>query len=372
MLKTIYTDSNTKVFTVKYYVATEKGYLDNLYHASSMLPASCPTANSALLLGNSYILATIALLPDTITTLYHCDSDEGILEYSQELIQRANNSENYSEFKQKISSLLDSRYPFVSDRIRLYYNNQKERFISERILSEDLFQTYKKKINTLSINYSVIDILNKKQVSELCKDLKKNHHMIGLFSISNIMQFDQTNFLANTFFSYLVEHQVSASKAPVLYSWYTAPKKGEEQRPQSKYLIGSRNLVHLNKFQEHLNDLKEKTNELERRGYPLQADVLKKLHGELFLLTEKVDDLHLLSQKALQKLSSAQNQPLLKDHRGCGALLAMILNTLIQFCSLGLVYCVTGRFALFSPPTNTVKRLESFSDSVSSFHVNAY
>lgn len=71
MTKTIYTDSTTKLFTVKYYVATETGYLEHLQYAVSSMPRLDLSANAMLILGNSYILSTIALLPETITAMYH-------------------------------------------------------------------------------------------------------------------------------------------------------------------------------------------------------------------------------------------------------------------------------------------------------------
>src|SRR3989338_4624324 len=99
MTNIIHTDNTTELFAVKYYVATETDYLDNLRYAASSVLRLDLSANAILILGNSYILSTIALLPETITIIYHCDIDACILDYAQKLIEIANNSSSYFEFK---------------------------------------------------------------------------------------------------------------------------------------------------------------------------------------------------------------------------------------------------------------------------------
>lgn len=371
MTKTIYTDSTTELFSVKYYVATETGYLENLRYAVSSVPRLDLSANAILILGNSYILSTIALLPETITTIYHCDIDACILDYAQELIEIANNSSSYVEFKQQLYPLLDSRYHFVSNIISQYYNKDKDHFISERILSEELFNAYKEKINRVSIHYSVIDLFNNKQVAQLTQKLSDNQDKIGLFSISNIIQFDPQNCLANSFFNHLSKQEASSLNAPVLYSWFTEPDSGQEPRPGSKLLQNAQSLMHLKKFQIHLTDLKDKVKELNHRGYAVPANILEKLHQELIELSTRVDDVAEFSKIALKKITAAQNHPELNEHRGCMSLVTTILNALLHLCTFGLLYCLTGKLFLFAPPTDSVNRLHHLGNSLSTVPVIA-
>ncbi len=363
--KSIYTDHTTTVFDVKYYVATETDYLHHLTHATASLPHVAPSANAILILGNSYILSTIASLPETISTLYHCDIDECILDYAQELIAIANNSSSYSEFQHQLHPLLDNKYHFINKIINKYYNKDKDCFIAERILPEELFSAYKEKIKNISIHYSVINLFDNNQVAQLTNKINTNQDNVGLFSISNIIQFDPSNCLANSFFNHLQQHNASSINAPVLYSWFNEPEKNQEPRPESKLLNNHQGLIHLKKFQTHLTDLKNKIDELALRNHVATAKRLKEFHQDLMELSKRVDDVAEFSKAALKKITLAKHDPLLNKHRSSMSLIIPMLNALIHLCSFGLLYCFTGKLFLFAPPTDTINRLQQLDDSLS-------